>query len=322
MAKQMKAKVSLKLWKNVKTAVTHYIREQNTLDCMEEFHGFSTSYRSNVTAYVAFVEDNTRFSQSLIEYYESHVPSTMIMFACEASVKAYVNNHLEKCDSTTETIASNISAIQKWIDNVEPEHNRFVIRSSYSINRSVEKQKAVRKNAQKNRFKYTDVITQFKQRTMSIDSETKINKVTCNYQDSLLTLESSMLFAIEFKLVQSTWVRNKTLKTFFLENILVDYERGPYSLFPKNEIIAIFGYDYNEPARIFLIPPFGTKKNEDDFQLAGMYRHKCVENCGWFLTCMTVFYIMVTDVKEEFNFYVDKEIDNDSKFSYRYIALY
>ena len=69
-----------------------------------------------------------------------------------------------------------------------------------------------------------------------------------------------MLFAIEFKLVQSTWVRNETLKTFFLENIIVDYEKGPHSLFPKNEIITMFGHDYTEPTRTFLTPPFGTKK--------------------------------------------------------------
>ena len=69
MVKEMSAKVSAKLWKFVNTAVVHYIKEQNTLDCMEEFHGFPTSHRSDVTAHVAFVENNLRFSQILIDNY-------------------------------------------------------------------------------------------------------------------------------------------------------------------------------------------------------------------------------------------------------------
>ena len=58
MAKQMRAKVSAKLWKNVNTAVVHYIKEHNDLDFMEEFHVLSTNHRSNMSAFAAFVEDN------------------------------------------------------------------------------------------------------------------------------------------------------------------------------------------------------------------------------------------------------------------------
>ena len=123
-----------------------------------------------------------------------------------------------------------------------------------------------------------------------------------------------MLFAVQFKLVQTTWVRNNTLQQFYHENIIVDYERGPYALFPKSERITIFGFDFKEPARLFLIPPFATKKNKDECQSSGACRHKLLENCGWFLTCITVFHTMCTDVHEVFNFYVDKEVDPDSKF--------
>ena len=53
MASEMKAKVSPMLWKKCKIAVVHYINERNIMDSMEPFHGFSTSYISNITAYAA-----------------------------------------------------------------------------------------------------------------------------------------------------------------------------------------------------------------------------------------------------------------------------
>ena len=83
----------------------------------------------------------------------------------------------------------------------------------------------------------------------------------------------------------------------------------------------MFGFYFKEPARLFLTPPFATKKNKDEHQLSGAYRHKLFENCGWFLTCITVFHTMCTDVHEEFNFYVDKEVDPDSKFYNCYLFL-
>ena len=124
------------------------------------------------------------------------------------------------------------------------------------------KQKAVRKNSQKVKYKHVDVITKFDQCTLSIDSEMRINYVMCNYHKHGLTFENAMLFAIGFKLVQSSWVRNKTLQSFYLENMMIDYERGPYALFPKAEITTMFGHNYKEPVRFMLMPPFGTKKKQ------------------------------------------------------------
>ena len=92
----MKAKVSPMLWKKCKIAVVHYINERNIMDSMEPFHGFSTSYISNITAYAAFVEDDTRFTQSALDMYESNVHCSMVRFACEKAQKHAPPSTLKK----------------------------------------------------------------------------------------------------------------------------------------------------------------------------------------------------------------------------------
>ena len=92
----MKAKVSPMLWKKCNIAVVHYINERNIMDSMEPFHGFSTSYISNITAYALFVENDIRFIQSALGMYESNVHCSMVRFACGKSTKACITEHLEK----------------------------------------------------------------------------------------------------------------------------------------------------------------------------------------------------------------------------------
>ena len=153
----------------------------------------------------------------------------------------------------------------------------------------------------------------FDQRTLSVDSESKLNEIVFNYHKHGVLFKDAMLFAVQFKIVQSNFVRNNTLQKLYHENIIIDYMRGPYALFPKSERKQIFGQDLVEPAYMFLIPPFCTKKNKDEYQLTGMYRHKQLENCGWFLISLSVFYTMHNDVHEDFNFFVDKSSDPNSK---------
>ena len=85
-------------------------------------------------------------------------------------------------------------------------------------------------------------------------------------------------------------------------------------MFPKNERVSIFGFDFKEPAMYFLIPPFGTKKNEDKYQASRFYRHKRLENCTRFFTAMTIFYNLKMSNSSDFNFYVNRENDKESKY--------
>ena len=62
-----------------------------------------------------------------------------------------------------------------------------------------------------------------------------------------------------------------------------------------------------------LISPFDTNVNNNNYQLTGGRIHKRVEKCGWFLTCMNVFYFMHMDAGEHFNFYLNEEEDPNSK---------
>ena len=87
-----------------------------------------------------------------------------------------------------------------------------------------------------------------------------MNDIAMNYQLHDLSFQHSMLFKGNFNQVFSSFIRNKTLNSIYYENILIDYESGPYLMFPKNERVSIFGFDFKEPAMYFLIPPFGTKK--------------------------------------------------------------
>ena len=120
--------------------------------------------------------------------------------------------------------------------------------------------KDVLKNSQKTRQKHVDVIANFNQQTMSIDSEHKINVDVYNPHNQKLTFEHAMLFAIEFKQVQANSIRNKALQTFSHENTILDYERGPYALFPKAKIIQIFRHEHKEPACLILTLLFSAKK--------------------------------------------------------------
>ena len=129
-----------------------------------------------------------------------------------------------------------------------------------------------------------------------------------------LIFESAVLFAIGFKLVQSSWVRNKTLQSFYLENMVIGCERGPCDLFPKTETKQAFGHDCKELAGFMLTPTsFGTKKNNDDCQLTGTHRHELVENCNWFLACATAFCSTYVGAREKCDFCVSKGEDPSSK---------
>ena len=95
---------------------------------------------------------------------------------------------------------------------------------------------------------------------LSTDSEDKLNEVIFNYHKYNITFKNAMLFASHFKLIQSIYMRNNTLQILHYENTIIDFERGPYALFSKSECMSTFGDDYVEPATLFLIPPFDTKK--------------------------------------------------------------
>ena len=202
--------------------------------------------------------------------------------------------------------------MQKWFNAVECDANEFQVKNP-SVKTSIDKQKGVRKNVQLKDHQCVDVITMFDQRTLSADSEAKLNEVVFNYHKHGVLFKNSMLFAMQFKIVQSDYIRNNTLQKLHHENTMIDYERGPCALFTKTECKAMFDRDLVEPAYMFLMPPVCTKKNKDQHHLAGVYCYNQLENCGWFLICLSVFFTMHDDVHEDFIFFVDESSDSNSK---------
>ena len=128
----------------------HYINARNILDGLEPDHGFGSSYRSCLTAYAAFVEDDSRFSQSILDQYDNNTDVTMVNFACEGSVEAFTSEKLQKLTVAPSTVSGMVASIQKWIDVIEPKEKKFNIKDiSKTLRRSLSVQKAAHKNVKK-----------------------------------------------------------------------------------------------------------------------------------------------------------------------------
>ena len=67
-------------------ALNHYIKETNKIEKCEDFAGFSASCVSSIAAYVLWVEDGIRYSQSLIVDYNTLVSPKEIRFAHRSSI--------------------------------------------------------------------------------------------------------------------------------------------------------------------------------------------------------------------------------------------
>ena len=202
MASQLKINFSPKLWDKTNVAVKHFIKTTNEHDNMAPFHGFSSAYISNVTAYATFVEHDSRFAQSLIDQYDVGTHCTKLFFACEISVIAFFSDCMEQVTVASSTVSGVADAIQKWVNVVEGVGVKFQVKNP-SVKRSIDKQRGVRKNVQLKQHKHVDVISMFDQRTLSVDSESKLNEIVFNYHKHGVLFKDAMLFAVQFKIVQS-----------------------------------------------------------------------------------------------------------------------
>ena len=211
--------------------------------------------------------------------------------------------------STTAAIAGSIQKLVNWD---ECDDNNFSSKIK-SVIRTLEKQKGARKICKIAENNDVVVITKFYQRSLSNVSENKINEVIFNYHKHNVTLKNTMLFEGHFKLIQSSYVRNKKRQKVWDENMIIDFERGPHALLPNYESWAIFGCDYVDPAKLFLTSSFGMKKNKDEHQIVGYCQYNLAKNCRWYLIFVGAFYIMCADVNEEFNFYIGTSVDPNSK---------
>lgn len=312
MALQVKLKFLPKLWDKTNKAVKHFIRARNKYDNKAPFDGFSSACISNVTAHATFAENDERFEQSLIDQHDSGAHCAMSHFACENSCNAFFSDCMEQVTVAATAVTAAAEAMQKYVNVIECDNNKFTIKN-LSEKRSIEKQKGARKNVKLKDHQHVDVIAIFDQRTLSADSEVKLNEVVFNYHNHGIAFKNAMLFAVQFKIAQSNCIRGNALLKLCHENIIVDCKRGPHALFPKAEREAIFGRDLVESACMLLMPPFCTKKNKDECQLTGAHRHKQLENCARFLISMSVLFTMHNDVREEFDFIADKSSNPNSK---------
>ena len=109
------------------------------------------------------------------------------------------------------------------------------------------------------------------------------------------------------------YFRHKTLEKLSYENINVDYDSGPYNLYPQEEKIQMFRFYLNEPAIYFLLMPYNTKKNKDTADIVGVIRYKLAEEDVQFFVAITIVITIYNDVHKEFNFLVDKSSNPNSK---------
>ena len=134
----------------------------------------------------------------------------MLNFACESSIKAFFSDCMEQVTVATTTVIGVADDMQKWVNVVEYDANNFQVKNT-SVKRSIDQQKGVRKNAQLKHHQCIDVITMLDQRTLSADSKAKLNEVVFNYHKHGVLFKNAMLFAVQFRIVQSNFIRNNTL---------------------------------------------------------------------------------------------------------------
>ena len=171
----------------------------------------------------------------------------------------FFSEHVQKLTCTISTAAAMVGVLKMWVNYIESDDEKITIKTP-SVVRSLEIQNGVHKNTKIVECNHMDVHDEFYQCIFSTNSEEKLNEVIFNYHEQNITFKNAMLFASHFKLIQSIYMLDKTLQMLHHENVIIYFERGPCALFPKSDSISTFWHDYVEPEKLFLIPPFGTKK--------------------------------------------------------------
>ena len=73
-------------------AVKYYIKQCNIAENREPYHGFPSTYISNISAYVQYVETNSTYNKSLLSLLQSSTYYKDINFACVESIEDFLSS--------------------------------------------------------------------------------------------------------------------------------------------------------------------------------------------------------------------------------------
>ena len=310
MAEQVKALVPKDVVNACRETVRHYMREKNEIENRDPMDGFSSTYVSNITSYVAYMECDDNFNKSLVSMKNGGVKCGEVRFTCKSSIIAFFKHAVKNSVFASTTASGYRPAIQVFIDEIEHPDNHLDLSTMPELKKILKLQKKTRKHQQKVDSKQTDLFTKFNQRKLSSDNENKIIDLVWNYDMNELTFKNSMLFTSYWTPAFASFHRNKTHHSLHHENVIIDYGDGPYNLYPAKERREIFGVNLNEPSMYFLVMPYDTKKNSDSTEMCGFWRHKKVEQDVMCFTGLIIFYMHETSTYEDFNFHINKCIGN------------
>merc|ERR1712129_61315 len=148
---------------------------------------------------------------------------------------------------TSATASSYRAAIQQFNVEIEHDDNYIDLSANKEIKNALGQQKKTRKHKQKVGSKNIDFYSKFSQRKLSSEKEKNLYDLVWNYDMNEITFENSMLFTSYWTPAFASFHRNKTHHSIYYENIIIDYDDGPYNLYPSKEKFEIFGIDFKEP---------------------------------------------------------------------------
>ena len=125
MAEQVKALVPKDVVNACRETVRHYMRERNEIENRDPMDGFSSTYVSNITSYVAYMECDDNFEKSLVSMKNEGVKCGEIRFTCKSSIVAFFKHAVKNSVFARTTASGYRPATQLFTDEIEHPDNHL-----------------------------------------------------------------------------------------------------------------------------------------------------------------------------------------------------
>ena len=122
-----------------------------------------------------------------------------------------------------------------------------------------------------------------------------------------IDFEASFYFTTSWNISISILLRHDNIEKVYCKDLRMSHDDGLYWNFSPMELNEIFGYVLYEPSMDNQIKAHGTKKNSENSDIVGTYRHKQIDRCFIFSWLLLILYRIHEIENKNFNFYNNKD---------------